>query len=400
MRLAVPQPVMDVCRRLQGAGHEAYTVGGAVRDALLGREPGDWDVTTSALPDQVTELFRRTIPTGIEHGTVTVMIGDTAIEVTTFRGEGAYSDSRRPDEVTFGVPLKEDLARRDFVINAIAYDPIAEALADPFGGEADIERRLVRAVGDPIDRFTEDGLRVMRAVRFVAVLDFELEEGTEAALAPGLSALARVASERVRAELLKLLGGVAAGRALDIAHRRGVLETALPATLELGWPAARERVEACERDPVLRLAALLFGDVDPPIADAALRTLTASNAERKRIVAALGLSKLEAPADHRLRRALGEVGRDVAADLAALWRAAGRTELAGRAAAILSAGDPLVGADLAIKGGDLIAELGLAPGPAIGELMRALLDAVHRDPAANTRERLLAIAAARDQSTA
>lgn len=392
IRKIVPDAVIETCRVLKGAGHEAYTVGGAVRDALLGREPGDWDVTTSALPDEVVELFRRTIPTGIDHGTVTVMIGEYPIEVTTFRGEGAYSDARRPDEVIFGVPLTEDLARRDFVINAIAYDPIDDELADPFDGARDIERRIVRAVGDAIERFTEDGLRVMRAVRFVSVLDFELEEGTEAALVPGLTALARVAAERVRVELLKLLGGVAAGRALDIAHHRGVLETALPAVLEVEWPRARERVEACERDPVLRLAALLFGDVDPPIAEAGLRALTASNAERKRIVAALGLADLDAPDDAALRGALAEVGREVAGDLAALWRAGGRAALADRTQTILERGDPLVMGELAIKGGELIAELGVEPGPRVGELMRELLAAVWRDPSANTRERLLEIA--------
>ena len=396
IREIVPPAVLDVCRQLKAAGHEAYTVGGAVRDALLGREPGDWDVTTSAFPDQVIELFRRTIPTGIDHGTVTVLVDHEPIEVTTFRGEGAYSDARRPDEVIFGVPLTEDLARRDFVINAIAYDPIDDRLADPFDGAGDIERRLVRAVGDPIARFTEDGLRVMRAVRFVAVLDFELEEATEAALVPGLASLARVAAERIRVELYKLLGGVAAGRALDIAHRRGVLETALPMALELDWPAARDRAEAIDRsDPALRLAALLFGDIDPPIAEAGLSELTASNADRKRIVATLGLAGLEAAGDHQLRAALSTVGRESAGDLAALWRAAGRSDLADRTAAILARGDALVSGDLAIKGGDLIAALGIEPGPAIGDLMRALLDAVHADPAANTRERLLEIAAAR-----
>ena len=385
----VPAAVIEVCRRLKESGHEAYTVGGAVRDALLGRVPGDWDVTTSALPEQVVGLFRRTIPTGIDHGTVTVMINDYAVEVTTFRGEGAYSDARRPDEVIFGVPLTEDLARRDFVINAMAYDPIDDQLADPFDGAGDIKKRLVRAVGNAVDRFTEDGLRVMRAVRFIAVLGFELDEATKDALSAALGSLERVAAERVRVELLKLLGGVAVGHALDVAHQHGVLACAFPIAQKLEWPAARDRVVACEADPVLRLAALLFGDVDGPATDAALRALTASNAERKRIVKAVSIAGLEASDDHQLRRALGSVGRAAAVDLAGLWKAADRFELAARTAAILAAGDPLIAGELAIGGGDLIRELELSPGPAIGALVRELLDAVHRDPSLNTREALL-----------
>ena len=184
----VPDPVREVCRVLGEAGHQAVAVGGAVRDALLGRQPGDWDVATSAAPDQVVGLFRRTIPTGIQHGTVTVMAGRgperLAVEVTTFRGEGAYSDARRPDQVVFGVPLDEDLARRDFVANAIAWDPIGRRLHDPFGGRDDLAARVLRAVGDPAARFGEDGLRIVRAIRFVAVLGFTLDPATEAAI-PG-----------------------------------------------------------------------------------------------------------------------------------------------------------------------------------------------------------------------
>src|SRR5688572_3004857 len=167
---AVPPGVREVCEVLVRAGHEAVTVGGAVRDAMLGRDPGDWDVATSAHPDEVIKLFGHTIPTGLQHGTVTVVIGRgkarEAIEVTTYRGEGAYHDGRRPESVVFGVPLVEDLARRDLVVNAIAYDPVKGELHDPFDGRGDIAAKRLRAVGDATARFTEDGLRVMRAIRF------------------------------------------------------------------------------------------------------------------------------------------------------------------------------------------------------------------------------------------
>ncbi|MFH0903045.1 MAG: hypothetical protein V2A73_20645, partial [Pseudomonadota bacterium] len=155
----IPPEVQSICRRLDSAGFEAWVVGGCVRDALLGLPAKDWDVATNAQPGQIGRLFRRTIPTGIKHGTITVLEGEMAVEVTTFRGEGAYSDARRPDYVVFGVSLEEDLARRDFTVNAIAFDPQSERMVDPFGGRDDIRRRCIRAVGNPADRFREDGLR-------------------------------------------------------------------------------------------------------------------------------------------------------------------------------------------------------------------------------------------------
>ena len=177
-----PAPVAACCGALRRAGYEACPVGGCVRDLLLGRAPGDWDIATSARPEAVTALFERTVPTGLKHGTVTVLLGGMALEVTTFRGESGYSDGRHPDRVTFGVGLREDLARRDFTINAMALAPDGSVL-DPFGGRADLARRLIRCVGEPERRFTEDALRMLRAVRFAAQLGFSLEARTAAALA-------------------------------------------------------------------------------------------------------------------------------------------------------------------------------------------------------------------------
>src|SRR3954447_5109551 len=197
-----PRSVRAGCQALAAAGHQAVAVGGAVRDAILGRAPGDWDIATSARPEQVIALFPHTVPTGLQHGTVTVVTGRGAsshVEVTTFRGEGAYTDARRPDHVTFGVPLVDDLARRDLRVNAIAYDPQTDALIDPYGGQTDIAERRLRAVGptgrvydDAVARFTEDGLRVMRAVRFAAALEFELDPDTERGIGPALPSLAKV----------------------------------------------------------------------------------------------------------------------------------------------------------------------------------------------------------------
>lgn len=193
--------LLDVLRRV---GHAAHPVGGCVRDLLLGRTPGDFDVCTSARPEQVMALFPRTVPTGVKHGTVTVLTGDGPVEVTTFRREGGYADGRHPDAVAFDAGLNEDLARRDFTVNAVALGAEGEVL-DPFGGRADLERRLIRCVGDPDRRFAEDALRMFRALRFAAQLGFEIEEDTLAAIRRNARRAENLSGERVKAELEKIL---------------------------------------------------------------------------------------------------------------------------------------------------------------------------------------------------
>ena len=200
----VPTPVRVCCAALWEAGYEACPVGGCIRDTLLGRPPGDWDVASSALPETVVSLFPRTVPTGLRHGTVTVLLGDMSLEVTAFRREGDYADGRHPDAVSFGVGLREDLARRDFTVNAMALRRDG-TLADPFGGQADLDAGLIRCVGNPDRRFQEDALRLLRAVRFAAQLDFTLENSTAAALHRNAGRLDLVSGERVKAELEKIL---------------------------------------------------------------------------------------------------------------------------------------------------------------------------------------------------
>lgn len=200
----VPEPVRACCRTLWEAGYEACPVGGCVRDTLLGRVPGDWDVAAGARPETVQRLFPRTVETGMKHGTVTVLLSGMALEVTAFRKEEGYSDGRHPDGVSFGATLEEDLARRDFTVNAMALRRDG-TLADPFGGQADLRAELIRCVGDPGRRFREDGLRLLRAVRFAAQLGFSIERETAAALAENAGRLDRVSGERVKAELEKIL---------------------------------------------------------------------------------------------------------------------------------------------------------------------------------------------------
>ncbi len=200
----IPENVKWILEILENSGYEAYAVGGCVRDMLLGREPDDWDITTSAQPDQVKALFRRTIDTGIQHGTVTVMVGEEGYEVTTYRMDGDYQDHRHPKEVLFTPELVEDLKRRDFTINAMAYNP-AIGIVDKFDGMGDLKRQVIRCVGEPLERFDEDALRMLRAIRFAGQLQFELEEKTKNAIAVKAPTLVHVSAERIRTELTKLL---------------------------------------------------------------------------------------------------------------------------------------------------------------------------------------------------
>ncbi|MEP6864100.1 MAG: [cytidine(C)-cytidine(C)-adenosine (A)]-adding enzyme [Deltaproteobacteria bacterium] len=373
---AVPANVREVCARIAAAGFQAVTVGGAVRDVLLGKEPGDWDIATSAHPNEVLGLFRHTIPTGLQHGTVTIVTGkgaDSHVEVTTYRGEGAYTDARRPDSVVFGVPLAEDLARRDLTVNAIAYDVAADALFDPYGGVADLEAKRLRAVGVAVDRFTEDGLRVMRAVRFAAQLEFELDPDTEAGIAPALPSLAKVSRERVSDELRKILGARQPSRGLVLAERTGILATIAPdLTFDLVAP---DRVAQ-----EVRLAALVVPIADRKRIGDVLKALKFSNAEAD-LAAALGgavQAVRGASDDSTLRRVLSSLGRPYANAMA---------KLEPRVERVLR--DPLVLKELAVSGSDLAT---YASGRALGDLLAKLLDRVLSDPKLNTRDQLLAIA--------
>ncbi len=204
MHIDLPQNVDNIIGKLESAGYEAYAVGGCVRDSILGREPDDWDITTSATPSQIKEIFRRTVDTGIQHGTVTVLMHGTGYEVTTYRIDGIYEDARHPKEVSFTDDLTKDLERRDFTINAMAYNK-TRGLVDVFDGIGDLDRRLIRCVGDPNERFSEDALRMMRAVRFAAQLGYDIDEATASAIRDKADTLSKVSAERIMTELTKLI---------------------------------------------------------------------------------------------------------------------------------------------------------------------------------------------------
>jgi len=224
--IQMPEKVKYIIETIQAAGFEAYAVGGCVRDSILGRVPDDWDITTSAEPSQVKELFRRTIDTGLQHGTVTVMLDKEGFEVTTYRIDGKYEDGRHPTEVTFTACLEEDLKRRDFTINAMAYNE-QDGLVDIFGGMEDIEKKIIRCVGDPEARFGEDALRIMRAVRFSAQLGYEIEEKTKRAIIKLAPTLKQISAERIQVELMKLLVSPNPDY-IELAYETGITKVIFP----------------------------------------------------------------------------------------------------------------------------------------------------------------------------
>lgn len=407
IRDAMPLSLREICARLVSRGHRAWVVGGCVRNVLLGRSASDWDVATTASPDEVRRTFRRTVPTGIAHGTVTVLVGRDAYEVTTLRAESGYSDGRRPDEVRFGVSIEEDLGRRDFTVNAIAYDPEQDAIVDPFDGRGDLARRIVRAVRDPMERFAEDGLRPLRAARFVASLEFALDPATEAAIRPNLDKLAKVSAERVRQEWIKAFGAQRASEAFRVMRRTGmlrVLAESLDALAEDAFERAMLRMDAVEPGvPVARLAALVW-DLrdDARRLRAWLQGLRFSSREIEGVL--LATRHAEAPLDgsmYAARRFLRDVGDDAPWILAVLEAeemvsangeplASGRVAaLRRRCEAIAASGDPLDLGALAVKGNDLVQALGRPPGPWLGALLETLMQQVLEDPSLNNRATLI-----------
>ena len=274
--LTLPSAVSDLLNRLTQAGYAAYVVGGCVRDSLLGLAPHDWDLCTSALPEEICEVFRsfHTVETGLKHGTLTVIVDHIPYEITTFRVDGAYTDHRHPDSVSFVDNIREDLARRDFTVNAMAWSPVS-GLADPFGGQEDLQCGLIRCVGDPEKRFDEDALRILRALRFASVHDFAVDPATDAALRRMAPDLTRVAGERIREELLKLLCGKACGRILrDYPEVLAVIIPEIRPMIGYDqqnhhhswdlWEHTVRAVEGVPPDPVLRLTMLLH-DTGKPI---------------------------------------------------------------------------------------------------------------------------------------
>jgi tRNA nucleotidyltransferase (CCA-adding enzyme) len=399
----------------------------------------DFDVATSARPEQVMALFRRVIPTGIQHGTVTVLLGKEQYEVTTLRGETSYSDGRRPDSVYFVDDIRDDLARRDFTINAIAYDVIEDRLIDPFDGLSDLRSRVLRAVGNARERFDEDGLRVLRAARFVATLELELEPETERAIEPSLGSYRKVSPERIRDEWLKTMKADRPSRAFEVMREHGLLAITAPELLEsVGcvqnryhaydvWGHALACLDRCPKDPVLRVAGLLHDIGKPRTRAFSEKTEDYTFYDHERVgaeIVAPMLTRLRFSTEERdhitllvrhhlicydaswsdaaVRRWLRRVGPELTSDLYLLAEADVRAKgkdpapdleqlinLQQHVKRVVDAGAALNLRDLAIHGRDLAIELGLPPGPRYGEILRTLLDEVVEDPSRNERSTLL-----------
>lgn len=435
MKIQLPQNVKNIIERLQEAGYEAYAVGGCVRDSVLGRIPDDWDITTSAKPYEVKALFARTVDTGIQHGTVTVMIGKEGYEVTTYRIDGEYEDGRHPKEVTFTARLQEDLRRRDFTINAMAYND-TDGLVDCFHGMEDLMDHMIRCVGDPVERFTEDALRIMRAVRFSAQLSFSIEEQTFRAIGQLAPNLKKVSAERIQTELMKLLLSPNPDY-LRTLYDAGVTKVFLPefdACMETQQNnphhcySVGEHTLHClaaiEPDRVLRLAMLLHDFGKPGVRTTDEKGIdhfhghaVLSEEMTRKILRRLKFDtdtltmtarlvryhdrRIE-PTKRGLRRAMADMGADLFPAIFRVKEAdvAGQSdyhrseklqeleELKKLYAQVVENRECVCIRDLAVNGKDLI-EAGIAPGPELGSILSRLLQIVVEDPEKNTKEYLL-----------
>ena len=442
MKINIPKDVNYIINNFYKNSYEAYMVGGCVRDSILGVEPKDYDITTSAKPEETISLFEKTIPTGLKHGTITVIINSTPYEVTTFRTEGTYLDNRRPSSVDFVTDIKEDLSRRDFTINALAYNENT-GLIDYFNGVNDIKNKIIRCVGDADKRFKEDALRMLRAIRFSCQLTFDIEENTLKAIKDNYKLIENISFERIRDEICKILISPNPSRGLELLKDTNLLELILPEINSLVdfspkctnhnrnvFTHTLRVIDNTENDLLLRLSAL-FHDVGK------LNTLTSFNngsfygfpghsiegaIMSKRILSKLKfdnntikiVSKL---IEHHLvlnvdtmltkyevKKLLNDVGKNNISLLFKLQRAdinsldnpkifldkVNYTEKLTNE--ILENNEPLTIKDLDITGEDLISNLGLKPGKIIGDILNYLLDKVLENPNLNSKEILLNLA--------
>lgn len=449
MNIILPQQVKKIIGTLEAAGYEAYAVGGCIRDSILGRTPGDWDITTSAKPEEVKALFGRTVDTGIAHGTVTVLLDRTGYEVTTYRIDGEYADHRHPRDVRFTDSLREDLRRRDFTVNAMAYNETS-GLVDAFGGISDLEGRVIRCVGDARERFEEDALRMLRAVRFAAQLGFSIDEDTQAAIRQMAGSLKGISAERIQTELVKLLVSPHPETLLQT-YELGMTAVFLPEFDRMMrteqhnphhcWNVGMHTVKALEHSPadrIVRLALLChdFGKPDAKttvdgvdhfrghpklseeLAAGALRRLKFDNETIRQVRILVRLHdvrpalvrepsqdsdpKVRVVSEKYVRRLIFQAGRELFPKLVQVCRADILAQSSFRRAEklflleqteavcreILRKQDCLSLKELAVDGRDLLAA-GMAPGKQLGEVLERMLEDVLDAPEHNTKEYLM-----------
>lgn len=420
---------------LKQNGFKCYLVGGSLRDLLLNKQPDEWDVATDASPGSVSSLFNKVVPTGIKYGTVTIIMDDKCFEVTTFRQDESYIDGRHPENVKFTKNLKDDLSRRDFTINAMAYDVSSEEFVDLFSGQQDIIDRIIRAVGSPVERFSEDGLRAVRACRFAAQLDFEIEEETFSAIGKTLDIVKKVAIERIHDEIIKALKAPQPSIFFEYMRKAGLLEIFIPELLgliginqpkeyhkhDVYWHCLYSCDEAPRENLIVRLAALLHDTGKPicqegetfyghekesaQIAENILKRLRFSSNDTKAIVNLIANHMFNYESDWTdaaVRRFIRRVGKENLDDLFALRIADMKgmgserdygylDELRARIDKVIEEENALHVTDLKIDGSDVINELKILPGPRVGEILSELLEKVIDDPSLNNREKLFEI---------
>ena len=390
--MPLPNDIRFIIKRLASHGFRADVVGGCVRDFLLGKEPNDYDLTTDATPDEMRAVFSdsRTVDTGIKHGTLTVIIDKTPYEITTYRNDGEYTDNRHPDKVTFTRALSEDLSRRDFTVNAMCYNE-SDGFTDLFGGTCDLEKKTVRAVGEPKKRFTEDALRILRALRFASTLGFSIEDKTAAAIRETKHLLSKVSAERIFTEWNKLIAGV--GAYSVISENRDVIEVFIPSLRGAVLPDEKSFTEASPEIRELSIFALTNPDTAGEDYLSAMRMLKSDNKRRDFGFSVLMALNEKTDTDTDLRLLLVKVGREVAEGVLNLKTALGRAEKKDveRLAELLNAGACYRLSDLKINGNDL-SSLGIK-GKDIGSTLNALLYGIAEGKIINEREELLSAVA-------
>ncbi len=444
IEIKLPGDVKRIIDTLEAAGYEAYAVGGCVRDSLLGRTPNDWDITTSAKPYETKALFKHTFDTGIQHGTVSVLLNKEIYEVTTYRIDGEYEDSRHPNNVSFTGNLSEDLLRRDFTINAMAYNP-ARGIVDLYGGLQDLENHIIRCVGNPYDRFSEDALRIMRAVRFAAQLEYVIEPETAAAIKKLAPSLSKISAERIQVELVKMLLSDHP-EYIEMAYDLGITRIVLP-EFDVAMRTEQRNIHHCytvgrhtlevlknvRSDKVLRLAAL-FHDLGKPacarmgsdgvehfpnhppvsekLAHDIMRRLKFDNDTERRVCKLVRSHDwtINAVTCH-MRRYVNRIGEEsfpaifelnyadlkAQSDYQRVEKLAKIDALKAAYNEIIDKGECVSLKSLAVSGKDLI-DMGFTSGPNLGKVLNELLEVVLDDPLKNTKEQLLELAASKKES--
>jgi len=443
--MKIPKFVFTTAKILDKNRYEAWLVGGSVRDLIIQKPAFDYDIATNAPPATVMSIFKRVIPTGIKHGTVTVLVKDDKVEITTFRKDGKYSDGRRPDEVTYAESIYEDISRRDFTINGIAYNLITEELIDPYNGQGDIEKKIIRTIGNPIERFNEDGLRLFRACRFASQLNFSIEENTFKAIGECLDVASRVSSERIRDEFLKIIQSDKPSVGIELLRTSGLLKLFLPELLK-GYGINQNKyhrydiyyhnlhsADSVPKDRHLIRISALFHDIGKyyakkdvlesggttksvfynheligaAITKKIMRRLKFSNNEIRAVTHLIRNHMFHYTTqwtDGAVRRFLRKIGVENLDDLFELRKAdrignglkRGESiavkNLKRRIDKIIEEENAITVNDLAVNGYDLMSRFNLKSGPIIGKILNNLLEAILDDPSKNEKEILLSLA--------